>query len=117
MGDIPIIGEGSTEETPIEPDLPTPKLGNIVMPTNDEGLAAVEIIGRCGVCSLTGTMEYPRHNIPTKDVDAIINYKPVTCFCPKCKKTTAFHPIDVKLYKDLDTLGGIQKALKKGLIS
>tara|TARA_Y100000310_G_scaffold309182_1_gene353062 strand:- start:97 stop:441 length:345 start_codon:yes stop_codon:yes gene_type:complete len=114
MSEIPIIGE---EKEDVEPDLPTPKLGEIVMPTNDEGLAAVEIIGRCGLCGLTGTMEYPKNRIPVKDVDRIISYKPVSCLCPHCKKTTDFHPIDVKLYKDVEELGGIQTAFKKGIVS
>tara|TARA_Y100000034_G_scaffold98370_1_gene120446 strand:+ start:149 stop:514 length:366 start_codon:yes stop_codon:yes gene_type:complete len=121
MSDIPIIGEGKEvepeENVEIEQDLPTPQLGSIIMPTNDEGLAAVEIIGRCSVCSITGTMEYPKNQIPVRDVDRIMSYKPVTCFCPKCKKTTTFCPIDVKLYKDVGGLEGIQKGFKKGIVS
>ena len=86
------------------------------LPKNDQSLAAVEIIGRCGVCSITGTIEYPRNLIPATDIDKLLAYKPVKCFCPKCKKNTEFLPVDVNKYPDVPALGKIQEGFKKGIV-
>lgn len=95
---------------------PAPTLDNKVMPSNDEGLCAVEIIGRCSKCSITGTIEYPGGKIPTSQVDRLLNYKPVKCFCMKCRAYTEFLPIAYKKYPDVPMLGNLQKGYKGGLV-
>lgn len=96
-----------------EPVSGVPKPGG---PSNDEGLCAAEILGRCSVCSTVGHIDYSGRLIPSKDLDRIIAYKPVACFCPNCKKTTEFLPIEVKKYPDVPYLGSLQDGFRKGLI-
>lgn len=78
-------------------------------PKNDDNLSAVEIIGRCGTCSTVGNIEYKNHLIPASDIDKILAYKSVKCFCPTCGKVTEFLPIEVKKYPDVPLLSTVQK--------
>jgi hypothetical protein len=85
-------------------------------PTNDEELVPVNIIGRCSVCSTTGTIEYPNNRIPASQIDKLLMYKSVKCFCPRCRKDTEFLPIEVRKFNDIPMLNNIQNSFKKGHI-
>lgn len=113
--DKPEQGDSSAREP--EQDGPFKKrsfLENALFPANDQNLTPVEIIGRCSVCNTTGTIDYPRNTIPARDIDKLLAYKPVKCFCPNCHKNTEFLPIEVKKYPDVPFLKTLQKGFKKG---
>jgi hypothetical protein len=86
------------------------------MPKNDEGLVAVEILGRCSRCKITGWIDYPGKHIPAKDIDTLLNYRPVKCFCAGCKSMSEFLPIEYKKYRDLPMLENIQKGFTNGKV-
>jgi hypothetical protein len=90
------------------------KLNKDQMPSNDDSLCAVEILGRCSKCSITGWIDYPGKKIPAKDIDKLLDYKPVKCFCAGCRAMAEFLPIQYKKYPDLPALENIQRGFKRG---
>lgn len=92
------------------------KLGRVLMPQNDEGLQAVEVLGRCSKCSVTGWIDYPKKMIPVGDIDNLLAYRPVKCWCDGCKADAEFLPIAFRKYPDLPLLSKIQRGFKKGLV-
>lgn len=93
-----------------------PTLEGKPMPLNDDGLVAVEILGRCSKCHVTGWIDYPGRHIPVKDVDKILDYKPVKCFCAGCRSNAEFLPIQYKKYPEVPMLGNIQKGFSNGKV-
>ncbi len=92
------------------------KLDKNPFPENEDKITPVEIIGRCHVCSIAGTLEYEKGIVATKDIDNILAYKPVKCWCPKCKGYREFLPIQVRKYPDVPGLSKIQAGFKKGIV-
>lgn len=93
-----------------------PGLGKIAMPENDEGLCAIEILGRCSKCSVTGCIEFPGGKIPASQIDKLLDYKPVKVFCAGCRAMAEFLPIAYKKYPDVPALKNIQDGFKRGLV-
>jgi hypothetical protein len=92
------------------------KLGKIDMPENDEGLCAIQILGRCSKCNVTGWIDYPGGKIKASDVDKLLSYKAVKCFCAGCRAMSEFLPIAYKKYPDVPMLKNLQDGFKIGKV-
>lgn len=82
---------------------------------NEDGLSAVEILGRCSKCNAVGTLEYPKNMIPPKDIDNILAYKAIPGVrCLQCNEKCEFLPVQVKKYPQVPFLRTAQDQAKKG---
>ncbi len=86
------------------------------MESNDEGLCAVEVLGRCSKCNVVGWIDFPNQRIPTKDIDRLLDYKPIKCHCAGCRAMAEFLPIAYKKYPDVAGLQNIQDGFRKGIV-
>jgi hypothetical protein len=114
--EVPRSDSGADDPKREEPKPEIIKLGNQAMPVNDEGLHAVEMLGRCSKCQVTGWIDYPKKIIPGADIDKLLAGRPVKCFCGGCRAMAEFVPMKYRIKHLPDQIQKLQDSFKKGLI-